>query len=86
MSLDVRIDRCTDENAWYKNHVGEVFVCQSAIMFGGVFISDYTMEEIVRYKLPAPKFIPFEDCTILNVTRQPPYTQEVKPFKCLPSK
>jgi len=83
MSLDVRIDKCDNPEAWYKNHVGKILICESTMSVGGVILSqhDPNLREAVGLEGVVFRelfiwFIPYEDCTILNVTGMPPFNQE----------
>ena len=71
MSLDVRINKCDNPEAWHKNHIGKTFICESAMHCGGVFVSDSDPNQDAL-SVQWHWFIPFEDCTILNVTGMPP--------------
>lgn len=75
MSLDVRIDKCNNPEAWYRNHIGKTFICESAMSAGGVVVSDSDPNQNAL-SVQWHWFIPFEDCTILNVTGMPPFKQE----------
>ncbi len=83
--LDVIIDKCENPNAWYKDHVGEKFICVCRMKDSAVALYDDLMKWECGFLMPV-RLIPFKDCTILNITGFPPYkdpqtTISGQPFK-----